>query len=98
MSRSTQCHPGSFAPAPGLQGLALQLHYQAHLDIWLPAMGDREQQQHRHYTARTIENPANYHWGTKAPKLYLHPNRLARGLTRAFSRSRPQRNDLPTQQ
>jgi len=62
-----------FAPASGLQGFALQLHSQAHLDIWLPAMEEGQQQQHRPYTARSIENFANYHWGTMVYSQPKHP-------------------------
>jgi len=58
----------------------------------------RNQNIHRDPGILAVKDEIDKQKASYTEKLSVHPNRLARGLTWVSSRSRLQRNDLPTQQ
>jgi len=58
----------------------------------------RNQNIHRDLGILTVKYEIDKQKASYIEKLSVHPNRLARGLTWVSSRSRLQRNDLPSQQ
>jgi len=63
-------------PQSGLQDPSLQLRFETNLDLWLPVVGERQQQQRRNRAESQSKDPEIYHRGNVVRSEWKYSERL----------------------